>query len=317
MKKIVCLGGGIGTVNLLKGIKQLTTNITVVVSVADEGGSGGRIRRFYQMHPPGDVISCLSALAKDQEAAKLLTYRLPGDRYGEDHVLPGHKVGNIMLAAASQMTGSFDKGIDLLKKIFQVSAEIYPASKESVRISARTIEGTMVEGEEALDLGKYEGKKVLDHVFIHPENPGVDERIIQAMHDADTIIAGPGDLYTTILPVLIIPQIKQALIDSKAKKIFIVNVANKLFETKDYKIADFVHAIQKHMGAFAFDTVLVNNNIALPIPQEHQEQYSYVPLSENNTNMSGYNLVQADLVDASFPLYHDKEKLAKVVAETI
>ena len=117
-KKIVCIGGGIGTVNLLRGLKSKSENITVIISVADTGGSGGRIRRLYQMHPPGDVVSCLAVMAKNAEQAKLLTYRLPGDRYAKDHVLDGHKVGNIMLAGALQMTGSFDSAIALLKELF-------------------------------------------------------------------------------------------------------------------------------------------------------------------------------------------------------
>src|SRR6185437_17032757 len=116
---------------------------------------------------------------------------------------------------------------------------IYAATKDMVSISARTIEGKIVEGEEAIDLGKYEGKRVLEHVFLHPENPSVDERVIQCLLDADVIIAGPGDLYTTSLPVLIIPSIKEALIASKAEKYFILNVANKPFETKGYFVEDF------------------------------------------------------------------------------
>lgn len=313
-KKIVCLGGGIGTVNLLRGLKQYTQNISIIISVADEGGSGGRVRRLYQMHPPGDVISCLAAMAKNEEQARLLTYRLPGDRYAKDNILDGHKVGNIMLAAATQMTGSFDNGIALLKDIFDVEANLYAATKDMVSLSARTIEGQIVEGEETIDLGKYEGKRVLEHVFLHPENPAVDEKVIQTILDADVIIAGPGDLYTTSLPVLIIPAIKQALLAAKAEKYFVLNVANKPFETKGYFIEDFVNAITKHVGTFPFAKVVANNNFSLPIPAKYH--YTYVT-HRNAEEQREYTCIEGNLVDETFPLYHDSQKLAKLIWETI
>ncbi len=313
-KKIVCIGGGVGTVNLLRGLKAYTENITVIISVADEGGSGGRIRRLYQMHPPGDVVSCLAVMTKDEQQANLLTYRLPGDRYAEDHVLGGHKIGNIMLAAATQMTGSFEKGVDLLKKIFNVQAQIYAATNDMVSISARTIEGQIVEGEESIDLGKYPGKRVLEHVFLHPENPSVDEKVIQSIITADVIIAGPGDLYTNNLPVLIIPQIKDALIASNARKYFVINVANKPFETKGYNVSDFIKAIRKHIGSFPFNRVIVNSNFSIPIPKKYQYSYVQNNSSENN---SDYMLIQGNIVDETFPLYHNSQKLAKLIWETL
>jgi len=312
-KNIVCLGGGIGTVKLLSGLKAYTENISIIVSVADEGGSGGRMRRLYQMHPPGDVVSCLAAMAKSEEQAKLLTYRLPGDRYAEDHILEGHKVGNIMLVAATQIAGSFDAGIALLKEIFGVKAHIYAATKDMVSISARTIEGKIVEGEEAIDLGKYEGKRVLEHVFLHPENPNVDERVIQCLLDADVIIAGPGDLYTTSLPVLIIPSIKEALIKSKAEKYFILNVANKPFETKGYFVEDFISAITKHIGVFPFTKVVINSNFSFSIP----EKYHYTYVMKHTEALHEYQIIEGNIVDEAFPLYHDSKKLAKLIWETI
>jgi uncharacterized cofD-like protein len=313
-KKIVCLGGGIGTVNLLKGIRTLTDEVSVVVSMADEGGSSGRLRRLYDIQPPGDLISCMAALSDHPEGdcIKLLTYRFPGDRYGKDDSLHGQKLGNLMMVAAQNITGSFSDGVALLQKLFHTKGTILPATKESVSISALTHDGTEVTGEENIDLGKYDGDRVLDRVFLHPENPEVPSGVMDALEEADVIIAGPGDLYTTVLPVLIIPQIKEFLQKTDKKKIFVVNVANKPFETKGYAVSDFVAAIAKHMEGFHFDTVVVNNKTSLPIPEQYQ--YSYVAIDQV---LSKIKLVAEDLVDDSFPLYHDPHKLAKVISKHI
>lgn len=314
-KKIVCVGGGIGTVNLLKGLKEFTSNITVIVSVADDGGSAGRLRRLYQMHPPGDIVSCLAVLSQNEKQAKLLTYRLPGDRYAEDQNLAGHKVGNIMLAAATQISGSFEEGVELLRDLFKVRGQIFAATKDMVSISARTIEGKMVQGEEVIDLGKYPGKRILEHVFINPENPAVDKQVLEAISAADIIITGPGDLYTNNLPVLIVPAIKEALIQTKAQKIFIVNVANKPFETKGYAVEDFVQAITKHLGIFPFDTIITNTNFSISIPDKFH--YTYVKPHQSMNNNHTYKIVSDNVVDEKFPLYHDSRKLAKLIWKTI
>lgn len=315
-KTIVCLGGGIGTVNLVRGLKSLPVNITVVASMADEGGSSGRLRRLYNIQPPGDIVSCMAALSaySDEPMGKLLTYRFPGDRYGADDTIGGQKLGNLMMVAATNITGNFNAAVSLLKDIFAVSGNIYPATDEPVSISAVTVEGTQVTGEENIDLGKYDGQRVLDRIMLHPENPKVQDAVIDAINVADTIVAGPGDLYTTILPALIIPKIKEALLASKAKKIFVVNVANKPFETKGYVVEDFSEAITKHLGSLPFQTVIANNNYTIPIPEKLQ--YTYVRLAENPSERP-YELILSDLVDAAFPIYHDYHKLAKLMAEHI
>ncbi len=312
-KNVVCIGGGIGTSNLIKGIKEYTHNITAIISVADNGGSAGRLRRLYKMHPPGDIISCLAALCDDEKISKLLTYRMPGDRYGKDEVLPGHKVGNIMLAATNQLTGDFDKGIEYLKTIFSIKGNVYSATKDIVDLVATTIDGLTIEGEETIDLGEYTGQRILTEIKIKPGNPAVNINVIQAIIDADIIIAGPGDLYTAVLPVLVVPQIKNALMESNAEKIFVVNIANKPFETKGYKLEDFILAVKKHLGSFPFRKVICNNNYSITIP--HNLHYSFVKF-ENNLDKD-IRFIVGDLVDSAFPIYHDKHKLAKLIEENI
>lgn len=310
--KIVCLGGGIGTVNLVRGLKKYTDNISIVASVADEGGSAGRLRRLYNIFPPGDVMSCMAALSDDPLVSKLLAYRFPGDRYAKDGDLQGHRVGNLIVAALQHIDGDFQNAIDDIQKIFRIKGKIFPATKEKVTISAKTIEGKTVLGEEAIDLGKYNGKRVLEHVYLHPKDAHAPNAVIKAILNADAIIAGPGDLYTTVMPVLIVNDIKKALLDSNATKIFIINVANKPFETKDYSLSDFVNAVKKHMGNFPFDLVLSNNNYSIEIPKKYR--YSFV-LDSKKEKVT--KIFATDLVDEKFPLYHSSEKLAKAVFEAV
>ncbi len=316
-KKIVCLGGGIGTVNLIRGLKAHSDKVSAVVSMADDGGSGGRLRRLYDILPPGDVASCMAALMDNANPmmSKLLTYRFPGDRYGRDEDLSGHKLGNLMLAAATDMTGSFTGAIALLKKLFRIKEAIIPATSESVSLTARTKDGREIHGEENIDLGKFHGDKPLDSVSLVPANIAASPESLKALSTADVIIVGPGDLYTTVLPCIIVPEIKAFLLKSNKPQIFIVNVANKPFESKGYSVDDFVEAIRKHLGSFPFQTVIANNNFSLPLPQNLEFDYSYVGQSTKTSNT--YNIITDDLVDESFPLYHDHKKLANVVAKNI
>ncbi len=313
-KKIVCLGGGIGTLNLIKGLRHYTENIAIVISMADDGGSGGRIRRLYNMLPPGDIVSCMSALTKHENEllAKLLVYRFPGDRYSKDEELAGHKLGNLIMVALRDLTGNFAEAILAFQKIFDVTGTFLPATLEPVTISINTKDGQEIHGEEAIDLGKYDWQKGIDNVKLHPENIEVNPEVVKAIQEADTIISGPGDLFTNILPILIVPGVKQALEESKAKKMLIINIANKPFETHGYALEDYFSALEKHIGKLPFDYIFVNNNHTIPMPEEHQ--YDYVVSKES---VPAENIVLGDFVDEKFPLYHDSKKLASAITKRI
>lgn len=313
--KIVCLGGGIGTVNLLRGIKEYSKNITVVVSMADDGGSAGRLRRFFSIPPPGDLINCIAAMSNAEPLMKeLLTYRFSGNRYGSDRSLPGHKLGNLIMVALTSITGDFNNALFEIQRIFRIRGKILPSTVENLSIHAITNSGDTVSGEENIDLGRFTGK--IEKVFLKPARASTSKGVVEAILEADVIITGPGDLYTTILPVLLVPQILKAIKESRAKKYFIVNVANKPFETAGYTIDDYVNAIIKHCKSKVFDVFFVNSNTEPPIPKKFKHQYVYAtPLSNNGK--SNYKIVKKDLIDESFPLYHDPEKLAKVIIERI
>lgn len=318
-KKIVCLGGGIGTVNLISGLKEYTENISVVISMADEGGSSGRLRRLYKIFPPGDMVSCMSALVKSKNPviSRLLTYRFPGNRYGKDNELGGQKLGNLVMAAMINMLKDSNNAIELFKKTFDIPGVFLPATSKKVSISAKTTDGNIIYGEEKIDLGRYNGKRILERVFLHPKNAKMANGVVERLEDADVIIAGPGDLYTTILPVLIVPGISKVLKKSKALKFFIVNIANKPFETKGYDVDDYIKAIKKHLGVFPFDKIVINNNYSISIPKKYN--YKHVSLDSKNSieDIGGLKLIKKDLIDENFPIYHSSDKLAKVVAENI
>ncbi len=312
--KIVCLGGGIGTSNLIRGLKRYFQDITVVVSMADSGGSAGRLRRLYKVHPVGDLVSCMASLSDNDTLSKLLTFRFPGKRYSQDRILDGHKLGNLMVVGAIQEAGSLNKALKSLQELFNIQGNFLPATEKRVSIFAKTVEGKRIYGEETIEQGKYKGKKFLEKIYLTPKNVRASSRVLKSIKNADIIIAGPGDLYTNLLPVLIVPGISNALKKSKAKKIYIVNVANKPFETKNYEIADYIKSIEKHIGHFPFQIVVVNNNVGLSIPKK----YHYKFVESNGIGVfSSLKFVHKDLIDRKFPLYHDPTKLAKLVKQLV
>jgi len=313
-KKVVCLGGGIGTVNLVKGLKDHFEDVSIVFSMADDGGSAGRLRRLYNVPPIGDIVSCMSAFISDKkpDLSKLLTYRFPGERYGKDDELGGHKLGNLILVAMLDKTHSLEKAIELYQQTFHIPGTFVPVTNELISISATTIEGKDVVGEESIDLGNFEGEKVYDQVTLHPKDVKAAPLAIEKLKNAEIIIAGPGDLYSTVLPSLLVEDISKILKNSKAKKFFVVNVTNKPEETKGYTVSDYISAIDKHLGEFPFDKVITNNNYSISIPSDFENEYV-----KGNPSIQQYNIIQNDLVDESFPLYHDSSKLAKTILKEI
>ena len=310
--KIVCLGGGVGTVQLLRGLRPYSKNITVVCSMADDGGSGGRLRRLFSIPPPGDLTNCLAALSNAEPVLRqLLTFRFAGDRWGKDDSLRGQKLGNLILVALTSMTGSFEKGLKETERLFSIHGHILPATQENVSIWAKTTEGRRIFGEENIDLGKYNGIRALSEVHLKPNRVSAPKEVLLAIMEAELIIAGPGDLYTTILPVLLAPQIRRAIKNSRAKKIFVVNVANKPFETPHYKISDYLQALKKHCGEILFDYILVNTNFKPKLPPKLN--YEYVSSIDAKLSKFKVKVIKRDIIEPTFPLYHNPEKLAKVI----
>ncbi len=318
-KKIVCLGGGIGTVHLISGLKEYTDNISVIFSMADDGGSAGRLRRLYNMPPPGDVVSCMAALTKEKDPflAQLLTYRFPGDRYGKDDELAGHKIGNLIIAALYNMFGNFQEAVDYFQKMFPIKGVFLSATVEPTSIAIHTRKGTQVEREEIIDTGKYNWDEGIEKLILSPSHVKANPKALEAIKDADVIIAGPGDLYTNLLPVLLVEDLAKALSECSAKKVFVINITNKPYETYKYTLSDYIESVKKHIGNFPFDSVLVNDNVAPQLPTDIG--YEYVTFEKNGEGLKEIQgeIIYKDVIDVKSPLYHDPIKLAKAIWQAV
>lgn len=317
MKRVVCLGGGSGgTSTLLRGLKKFDYHLTSITSMADDGGSSGRLRKAYSIMPPGNLVSCIASLMPEEQRdlSDLLMYRFPG-LGRENKVLSEHKLGNIIMLAEMLRTKDIYKALEVTQRLCGVTnADVLPATDERTRLSAITVDGRRIHTETTLDLALYAEPYGLKKIYLTPKMPKVNPRVIDNIKKADVIISGPGDLYTNQLPVLVIPQIRDAVAASSAKKIFILNVANKPFESKGYGLKDFIQAFIDHLDSFPFDTVIANNNFSIPIPKKYR--YGYVALGQAKEHPT-YNLVADDLVDKNFPIHHDSQKLASLVAKNI
>ncbi len=313
-QNIVCLGGGVGTAQILKGLRHGPYNLTAIVSMADDGGSAGRLRRAFSIPPPGDLVNCLAALSDEESTVKeLFLYRFAGQRYGKDTDLGGQKLGNLIFVALVDIyKGDTGKALEEFSKIISPRGRVLPATLGDVNIWAKTSDGKKVYGEQNIDLGKYKsGSKSLKEVHLDPPNPKTYKAAADAVKTADIIIVGPGDLFSTILPVIIVPQIKNLLLSSKAKKVFVVNIANKPFETAGFKVSDYINTLQAHLGANPFDKIFVNTNQNAKIPQGFN--YKYVAIDPKNWNEFREKIVEDNFVDESFTIYHDSRKMAEAI----
>jgi uncharacterized cofD-like protein len=319
--KIVAIGGGTGLSVLLRGLKHHTENITAIVTVADDGGSSGKLRRELGVLPPGDFRNCIAALADDEAlTTQLFQYRF---RSGG---LEGHSFGNLFITAMAEVTGSFEEALYESGRVLNIRGDILPSTLENVTLFAEVDEGQTtrkVKGESAIP----EAKLPIERVYFQPDAPAAFPPVIQAILNADLIVAGPGSLYTSIIPNLLIPDIATAIRTSHALKIYICNVATQPGETDHYSLHDHVQAIEVHTQAIGeevqpagwaglanqrptkplFDFVLANNNQAYPIPEAMSHLQAILPTYPLNIV---YRVIGADVVDENYPWRHDAAKLA-------
>ncbi len=252
--KIVVIGGGSGISVILRGIKKVSKNISAVVTVADDGGSSGILRKDLGMLPPGDIRNCILALSNTEPfMEKLMQYR-----FKEDSLSP-HNLGNILIAALVEMTGSFEAALLHIHKIFAVTGRVLPVSLEDIAISAKLADDSIVFGESTIPYEAIKKNSKICSIKIHPENAKIFEEVPKAIKSADVILVGPGSLYTSILPNLLVKGVKESILESKAKVVYCANLLSQPGETTGLELEDYILEIEKHIGAQIFDTVLVNN----------------------------------------------------------
>ncbi|MGN7399619.1 gluconeogenesis factor YvcK family protein [Cytobacillus praedii] len=261
--RIVIIGGGTGLPVLLRGLKQYPVDITAIVTVADDGGSSGRLRNDLHIPPPGDIRNVLAALS-DVEP---LIEEMFQHRFKTSNELSGHSLGNLILAAMTSITGNFVHAIQEMSKVLNVRGKVLPAANQSVVLHAEMEDGTVVSGESKIP---YSGKKI-KKVFLSPKNIKPLPETISAIRKADLIIIGPGSLYTSILPNLLVPKLGHEVCRAKAKTVYICNLMTQAGETFNYTASDHVKAIYDHMSCAFMNTILVNSEA---IPDDIQERYS-------------------------------------------
>jgi uncharacterized cofD-like protein len=299
--KVVALGGGNGLATLLRGLKEHTTNLTAIVTVADDGGSSGRLRRELGLPPPGDLRNCLAALSDDED---LLT-QLFQYRFMEGGGLEGHSFGNLFIAALAGVTGSFDRGVLEAGHVLRIRGQVLPATLSDVALVADktpALEAHVVRVEGESRIPSFPGR--INRVHLEPGEPPAYPEAIRAVLGADMIVIGPGSLYTSVLPNLLVPDLAGAIRASRAFKIYVCNVAAQPGETDGYDCAQHLAAMESHVGRGLVDGVLVNNHVPATLP----ERVCPVPLAQEQA--LSVPSFPADVIDVERPWRHDSEKLA-------
>ncbi len=308
--KIVAIGGGTGLSTLLRGIKTYSANITAIVTVADDGGSSGRLRREQGMLPPGDIRSCLAALADEEKlVTELFHYRF---RCGEG--LSGHSFGNLFLSAMNQVTGDLEQAIEASSKVLAVRGRVVPATLEDMQLWAEMEDGRLVEGESQISEA---GGKIV-RFGCYPQDPTAVPSAIDAIKDADLVLLGPGSLYTSILPNLLVPEIREALSKTKASRLYICNIMTQPGETDGYTVSDHIRALDKVSSQPLFDAVLAHCDSPSPESlQRYADQNAHpVYVDREEINKLQRRLILAHIMyeDAqSGYVRHDPKQLAKVI----
>ncbi len=301
--KIVAIGGGTGLSNLLRGLKDHTSNLTAIVTVADDGGSTGRLRREFGVVAPGDLRQCIAALAE----AEPLMSRLFQYRFLEGTGLEGHSFGNLFIVAMSEVAGNFEAAVEATSRVLNVRGTILPSTLEDVTLSARTHEDEVVHGEHNIT----EKGAGIRELYLNPPHAVAHPDAVRAILEADIVVVGPGSLYTSVLPNLLVEGIRKAVRASNGVRVFVCNVATQHGETDGFTVADHLEAIERHVGRGMVQAVVANNNLrGLPV----ELHSTPVPLSRNsNGRLKGEMVVEADVVSEENRYRHDPAKLAATI----
>ena len=296
--KIVAIGGGSGLSTLLRGLKEYTGNLTAVVTVADDGGSTGRLRQELGIIAPGDIRKCITALA---DAEPLMT-RLFEYRFQEGEGLEGHSFGNLFIVAMSEVTGNFEEAIRQTSRVLAVRGQILPSTFSDVTLVAETEDEERILGEH--NITQRGGR--IRRLYIQPENALANPEAVRAILSADMIIVGPGSLYTSVLPNLLVPEVRQAFERSPALKVYVCNVATEHGETDAFGVADHYEVLEQHIGSGHFNVIFANSNVSASLPPQWHSQ----PVVLNRPVLNGARLIQTDLVSEENRYRHDPKKLS-------
>ncbi|AZK45435.1 gluconeogenesis factor YvcK family protein [Paenibacillus lentus] len=310
--RIVVMGGGTGLSVMLRGLKEKPLDITAIVTVADDGGSSGILRNELHMPPPGDIRNVLTALADVEPLlSNMLSYR-----FSNGSGLAGHSLGNLILAAITDISGDFVTAVRELSRVFAVRGRVLPAADKAVVLHAEMEDGTIVSGESKIP----EARGKIKRIFLEPEEVEPLPEACEAIREADAILIGPGSLYTSIIPNLLVPKLTEAILANKdAIKIFVCNVMTQPGETDNYTVSDHLQAVYDHVGHHLFDYVIVNDG---EIPTQVQDFYAEqgakpVEVDWDVVTGRGYKVIADTLVLFRRYLRHDADKLSQHIYQLV
>jgi uncharacterized cofD-like protein len=307
--RIAVIGGGHGLSVLIRGLKKYSDNITAIVTVADDGGSSGKLRKSFGILPPGDIRNCLAAMSNDEAMlTQLFQYRFPNGSSGLD----GHSFGNLFISALSEITGSFEEAVAESGRVLSVSGRVLPSTLHNVQLVAdvslpHLLSEVRVAGESQIP----DTNGRVRRVWLEPSSPPAFPQAIKALLAADVIVIGPGSLYTSLLPNLLVPDIADAIRSSRALKLYVCNVATQIGETDGYSCEDHINAIRDHAGKGLFDIVIANNNYDGELP----DGIEWITKDESQNMYSA--VYSTDLVDSNMPWRHDGEALSHVIIDLL
>lgn len=302
---IVAIGGGTGLSTLLRGLKARTSNITAVVTVTDDGGSSGRLVSDKGILPPGDIRNCLVALA---DAEKTMTDLFQHRFEKASGTLSGHSVGNLLIAAMVDITGDYDHAVQEISKVLAIRGRVMPSTLDRVRLRAEMEDGSEICGETNI----VQSRLRIRRIYLDPEDVKPLPHTLQAIYEADIIVLGPGSVYTSVIPPLLVPGIVDAIVDSTALKIYICNVMTQPGETDGFTASDHIHAIEANVGKRSFDQVLLNK--ALPsqflLKRYAEVGQEFVEPDVDRIRAMGLRAITANLISETDLVRHDPARLA-------
>ena len=317
-RKIVTIGGGSGHYVLLSGLRDVPhTDVTAIVSMIDSGGSSGRLRDEFGILPPGDILKCILALSPLRDSAAELLLK----RFQQNPKLNGHNAGNLLLAMLAGYS-SFTEAVAALSEILSIRGTVLPVSRDKATLVARLGNGERIFGEEAVGKRENRGKQKIEELFLvphHNETIHAYPAALQAIKEAEYIVIGPGDLFTSILPNLIVPGVKEALLETKATILYMLNIMTTPGETRDFQAYDFVRVLQHYLGTQVQHVIYNNERPGTEVLKHYEKEYAkYVEIDQSAAQWKDHTIHAHDMITVSKGIVrHDPAKLAHILKQVM
>ncbi|OHA63645.1 MAG: hypothetical protein A2842_02720 [Candidatus Wildermuthbacteria bacterium RIFCSPHIGHO2_01_FULL_48_25] len=308
-KNVVVIGGGTGTYTVLSGLKEYPVNLTAIVSMADDGGSTRILREEFGILPPGSVRPALVALSNAPEAlSEIFNFRFAKGTF------KGHNFGNLFITALTEQFGNFEKALGEAGRLLNIQGEVIPSTLQHIRLVAKLENGKLIEGETEIDVPKHDGRLKIQKIWLSPKAKA-NPKALLAVKEADLIVLGPGDLFSSIIPNLLVEGMPSAVKKSKAKVVFVCNIMTKFGETTGFSAEDFLNVLEKYLGKNVVDCLVVNKTKPLKarVKKYEKEKAEFVRYNRGLLQKRVKDVLETDLLRRGGFIRHDSDKLAKVL----